>query len=108
MSISANDSRSLVIKYDYPKKPSKKNTLKIKTMIKQDIQNNLYSTLAKANINPITARYIAMRLQQLEATEINNIKQIETYKYTVTTNLKNYVIELHQLGLPDAKILEVS
>lgn len=74
----------------------------------EKIQDKLYTTLAKANINPITARYIAMRLQELDATQISNIKQIETYKYSVTTNLKNYVIELHQLGLPDAKILEVT
>ena len=77
-------------------------------MNKKEVQNTLYSTLAKANINPITARYVAMRLQQLNATQINNVKELEPYKYSVTTNLKKYVIELHQLGLPDAKILEVS
>lgn len=76
-------------------------------MKKKEIQNDLYTALAEAKINPITARYIAMRLQQLDAIKIDNIKQLEDCKYSVSTNIKKYIIELHQLGLPDAKILEV-
>lgn len=73
----------------------------------EQIQNTLYNKLLNAGINEITARYIAMRLQKMKATDIKTIKKKEHLKYEVTTDMFNYFVILHELGIPDAEIFQL-
>lgn len=76
-------------------------------MNKEKVQNNLYLKLVSSDIQPITSRYIAMKLQELENTSIKNIENIEASTYIIETDNKKYKVETHLIDIPDAGILEL-
>jgi hypothetical protein len=70
-------------------------------------QHVLYSELIKANIQQISSRYVAMKLQELGENKITNITNVEDLKYLITTDKNKYSISLHLLDLPDVKFEKV-
>lgn len=72
-----------------------------------EIQNELYLKLIDANIQPITARYVAMRLQNMKSKKILEILEQKENEYIITTNFKKYIVTLPSLPITDAKIIEL-
>lgn len=74
---------------------------------KQTVQNNLYNQLVNFNIPPITARYIAMRLQELNNTAIKEVKPTKANSFEITTDNHRYSVKVHPIDLPDADIKQI-
>ncbi len=74
---------------------------------KKTVQNQLYLKLIDSNIPQISARYVAMKLQELNVETIKTVKEIAPLNFELTTDSKNYIITLHIIDLPDAEIKEI-
>lgn len=74
---------------------------------KQTVQNNLYSQLINSNISEITARYIAMRLQDLNNTTVKEVKPTKANSFEITTDNHRYSVKVHPIDLPDADIKQI-
>jgi hypothetical protein len=67
-------------------------------------QNEFYETLIDGNIQPLSARYIAARLQDENVKMIVFVKSINSLEYKIGTENKEFLVNLHMLDLPDAQI----
>jgi hypothetical protein len=70
-------------------------------------QNEFYEALTDGNIQPLSARYIAARLQTENVKKIISVKSIKSLEYKISTDNKEFLVNLHMLDLPDAKISEI-
>ena len=74
-------------------------------MSKKEIQDAIYLKLTESGINQISARYIAMRLQDMTIKNVLNVTKIDDINFQVSTDVNKYSLTLHsQLGIPDAEI----
>lgn len=74
------------------------------TKQKITIQNNIYKLLIDAEMNEISARFVAFKLVEKNITSLSKIKQIKNKEFLIYTSIGKYLVVLPKIPIPDAKI----
>ena len=76
-------------------------------MKKEDILQQDFYNILSTKIKTISARYLALKLVELNVKKIISIDKHTQLNYTLISDSKKYNINLHQLDLPDLQIQEI-
>lgn len=73
-------------------------------MKKDEIQNKIYLLLCNANMNEISARFVAYKLVEKQVYSITNIEQKADKQFLIISKSAKYLVNLPIIPIPDASI----